>query len=239
MNYYLDQEFIEGFKKPWFGKRRHFIDLISIGIVAEDGRELYLISKEYNYNDADDWVKQNVIHPLYIETVHGDARNIYHVHDFHKFFGKSNKGIVKELQEFILGEIDETKCHCGERDTCYYCNMQLEIRGDDNIIFYADYASYDWVLLCSLFGRMINLPDGFPMFCKDLEQYKDDIADKLVSQGVGTHSVGNKWYPNDKEGALLWIEQHPDYPVQNNVHNALEDARFNKRLHEFIKTLFR
>lgn len=32
MKYFLDTEFIEGFHKPLFGKRRHFIDLISIAI---------------------------------------------------------------------------------------------------------------------------------------------------------------------------------------------------------------
>ena len=35
MKYFFDTEFIEGFHKPLFGKRRHHIDLISIGIVDE------------------------------------------------------------------------------------------------------------------------------------------------------------------------------------------------------------
>ena len=48
MKYFLDTEFIEGFHKPLFGKKRHFIDLISIGIVCEDGREYYAVSNEFN-----------------------------------------------------------------------------------------------------------------------------------------------------------------------------------------------
>jgi 3'-5' exoribonuclease-like protein len=32
------------------------------------------------------------------------------------------------------------------------------------------YADYDWVVFCWLFGRMIQLPDGYPMFCRDLKQ---------------------------------------------------------------------
>ncbi len=43
MKYFLDQEFHEGFHKPIFGKKRHFIDLISIGIVSEDDRKFYAI----------------------------------------------------------------------------------------------------------------------------------------------------------------------------------------------------
>jgi len=62
--YFIDFEFIEGFKKPILGKRRHFIDMISVGIICEDGREYYAISNEWRYKDADKWVKENVIHKL-------------------------------------------------------------------------------------------------------------------------------------------------------------------------------
>lgn len=41
MKYFLDTEFHEGFNKPLFGKNRHFIDLISIGIVSSDNRKYY------------------------------------------------------------------------------------------------------------------------------------------------------------------------------------------------------
>ena len=83
MKYFFDTEFIEGFRKPLFGKRRHFIDLISIGIVAEDGREYYAISNEYDYKDADEWVIKNVLTPAYISAVHGDNRNRLSVKNFH------------------------------------------------------------------------------------------------------------------------------------------------------------
>jgi hypothetical protein len=36
--------------------------------------------------------------------------------------------------------------------------------------FWAYYADYDWVALCQLFGRMVDLPKGWPMFCRDLIQ---------------------------------------------------------------------
>jgi len=52
MKYFLDTEFIEGFRKPLFSKRRHFIDLISVGVVAEDGREL-------GY-DTDNYIEQGL-----------------------------------------------------------------------------------------------------------------------------------------------------------------------------------
>jgi hypothetical protein len=36
--------------------------------------------------------------------------------------------------------------------------------------FWAYFADYDWVVLCQLYGRMVDLPEGFPMYCLDLKQ---------------------------------------------------------------------
>jgi hypothetical protein len=48
MNYYLDTEFHEYKKKPLIGKAIDTIELISIGIVAEDGREYYAVCNEFD-----------------------------------------------------------------------------------------------------------------------------------------------------------------------------------------------
>lgn len=34
-------------------------------------------------------------------------------------------------------------------------------------------ADYDWVVLCQLFGTMMQLPKGWPMYCRDLRQALD------------------------------------------------------------------
>ena len=51
MKYWIDTEFIE---------RPYTIDLISIGIVAEDGREYYAESSEVDWSTASRWTEQNV-----------------------------------------------------------------------------------------------------------------------------------------------------------------------------------
>ncbi len=57
MRFFFDTEFIErGPKYP--------IELISIGIVADDGREFYAISADFNPEHANDWVKENVLAKL-------------------------------------------------------------------------------------------------------------------------------------------------------------------------------
>lgn len=52
MKMFFDTEFIEDGRT---------IELISIGIVSEDGRELYLENTEVDLERASDWVKANVV----------------------------------------------------------------------------------------------------------------------------------------------------------------------------------
>ena len=210
MKYFLDTEFIEGFHKPLFGKRRHFIDLISIGMVCEDGRELHLTSNEYNYHDADDWVKTNVIIPHYIHTVHGDARNHIDADNFQYHFGISNKRIADKIRDFIYEPYELANAFIGG---------DLEFK-DGDIEFYAYYADYDWVLFCSLFGRMIDLPKGFPMYCKDLKQMFDE---KQIP------------YKNSPDPELADMKTNPKYPKKQNEHSAIDDAKWNFELFKFIK----
>lgn len=241
MKYFIDTEFIEGFHKPLFGKKRHFIDLISIGIVAEDGREYYAISKEYNYKDADDWVKENVIIPIYKQEISGDRRNHIDAGHFHKCIpnGKSNKQIAEEIFQFCTDDtltIEKAK---------YYNVVK------DNIEFYGYYADYDWVLFCSLFGRMIDLPNGFPMYCKDLKQMLDEKANAIDQLEMTRHLFSDKnWeftseipktfhsiddYTLDMKIEML--KSRSNYPKQTNEHNALSDAKWNFELYKFLKNL--
>lgn len=233
MKYYLDTEFIENFKKPikWlptigsFNKPYHFIDLISIGIKAEDGREYYAVCNEFNPNDADEWVKENVIKPIYDEDeqIHYDrAKHIpglcyeyreYTAKRFKSLFkrkGKSKSEIRRDIVFFMGGDIDDIA-------SCFYVPKDIEI--------YAYYADYDWVVFCGMFGRMINLPSGMPMYCKDLKQILDEYADRYDDHFTGAES---------QQAKLSWIKNKDTFPKQENEHNALDDAKWNKKLHEFL-----
>jgi hypothetical protein len=39
------------------------------------------------------------------------------------------------------------------------------------------YADYDWVVFCQLFGRMVDLPKGLPMYCRDVKQLAVFVGD--------------------------------------------------------------
>lgn len=169
MKYFYDTEFIEDGKT---------IELLSIGIVSEDGRKLYCESNEADLSKADDWVKENVISQLW-----------------HKQKDKSryNEWIKTNSGGFMSRRVIAHKIK-------KFCDIEKYGKPE----FWAYYADYDHVVLCQLFGKMINLPEGWPMYTNDIKQL--------------CMSIGNP--------------KLPEQP--NNEHNALADAEWCKEAYYYI-----
>jgi len=258
MKYYLDTEFHEYHKQPKVlgirvGKPIPTIDLISIGIVSEDiqrevsyggdtedlkksitNREYYAICKDFNLVDAwyanqgtkkepNYWLRDHVLINLYKElhikhlgkpiNIEPEDLEEYEIRAYMELkflinkYGKTKKQIAEEILEFINEDI---KVAIKETNTTF--------KGESSIIyeskpeFYAYCADYDWVVFTQLFGTMMDLPKGFPMYCKDLKQELDNL-----------NRPDLKTYPN--------------YPKQDNEHNALADVKWNKKLHKFLNTI--
>jgi hypothetical protein len=258
MKYFLDCEFHEGFYKPFMKPNRHFIDLISIGIVCEDGREYYAISKDFDikaawnkydkkinttYNNTlkeeiaynsmyikDYWLRDNVLKPIFQELLLIDEPIAFHSEYNYEFtygsfkslinkYGKSNLEIRNEIINF----------------TSQYSKKPTEIW--DRPEFYGYYADYDWVLFCSLFGRMINLPSNYPMYCKDLKQIYDDLVFTEINNHIQLAHMNLTDISNSVfNSASNEIRNNSDYPQKENEHNALADAKWNKKLYDFLKS---
>ena len=154
MKFFLDEEFIEDGRT---------IDLVSIGVVCENGQEFYAQSSEFDASKASDWVKENVL--AHLEPG-----------------GYSREVLKTRLLRFVQEQTPE----------------------GDKPEFWGYYADYDWVCLCQLFGTMMDLPKGWPMYCRDIKQFCDSLGNpKLPDQG-------------------------------KDEHHALADARRNKRAWEFL-----
>ena len=228
LNYYYDCEFIEGFKhNRFFGKKipkwlstpKHSISLISISVVCEDGRTYSAISNEYRYQDASDWVKQNVIHPLYIDTVQGYARQHIYSDNFHKHYGKSNCEIAKELVNFF-------------KPILFYETNEILIKPRNKPILYGYYSAYDHVLLSSLFGEMVSLPDFMPMYTVDLQQMLvERSVDILENSCMCIEDISEL---TNFEIANFIRDNHHDFPESPKFHLSKDDSLYNKKLHEFI-----
>lgn len=156
--FYFDTEFYERADHPTGGS----IELISIGIISEDNRELYLECSEFDWGaEVDPWLEENVKPHLHNKGVPMDT-------------------IRKAVSSFI--------------------------GTDPNPELWAYYASYDWVVLCWIFGRMIDLPPGFPRYVRDF-RFLMDILDVKRS----------------------------DLPKKpKNAHNAIADARWLKEAYEKV-----
>lgn len=173
VRYFYDTEFLEDGRT---------IDLISIGIVCEDGREYYAVNADVTRGRLlrrirrHAWLMGNVV--PHLPKPYGDWNN--HMPRSWLFNYRANEvkprdTIAAEVREFLLCDLPE---------------------GTD-VELWADYCAYDHVALAQLWGPMIQLPKGIPMFTNDIQTYA-----RLAG-------VSHKHLPTPKEDA----------------HNALADAR--------------
>lgn len=234
---FYDTEFIEGTQKKLFGRTKPTIDLISIGMVkkveGEDDKEYYAISKDFNLKEAWNrcevtkdghpvyWIRDNVLMSIYQKYVHGNMKNNFiftynNMKHIIKSIGKTNKTIAHEIRHFIAGYAQETN---KEEWILGYNSKDIEL--------YGYYSAYDHVVFCWLFGNMIDLPNGYPMYTCDLKQ----MTDELYEQRKEAYKKEFKGI----SGFLNELKNHPNYPRQSNEHDALEDARWNVRLYEFLQ----
>lgn len=133
MKFWFDTEFYEDGRT---------IELISIGVVAEDGRTYYAESDAASHLAVkSEWLRVNVFSHMTGERVQKTL-------------------MAEELIKF-MGEKPE---------------------------IWAYYADYDWVVLCQLFGTMMDLPKTWPMYCRDVKQLCDSIGNpKLPKQTSQEH----------------------------------------------------
>ncbi|WP_306317194.1 MULTISPECIES: 3'-5' exoribonuclease domain-containing protein [unclassified Streptomyces] len=160
------------------------IELISIGMVRDDGAEYYAVNRDMPVRKIrkHKWLMDNVV--PHLPKGQGDRRN--HVpqrwlFDYADPVVKRHDRIADDVMDFIRGA------------------------GSD-VELWANYGAYDHVALAQLWGRMIDLPEGVPMFTNDIQQELRRLgfaSDQLPAQ----------------EGA---------------VHNALADARHNQTVRRWL-----
>lgn len=195
MKYFFDTEFIE-----WAGG----IQLVSIGIVAEDGRKFYAESCTFDERLADPWVHANVLSKL-VSRDHS-PRN--------PWTGQSHLHIVNTTTVCTMSNPSKAFDYVfGTEQFIKECLLELLHKDKDGMPeFYAYYASYDWVVFCRIFGRMIDLPRYFPKFVRDLKQM---MVERNLTQD--------------------WKRRVCPDPVGE--HNALVDALWNMDLYNHIKAV--
>ena len=206
---------------------------IKTEVMSGDARNLFPDGKKTKVY----WIRENVLKPIWKEMVkqhnekvtrlsltmnHKDERlfTYKNMKSLIKSYGKSNKEISSEVIEFCSTEevVIGNPYDVIVRTKRTKHNKEIEL--------YGYYSAYDHVALCWLFGKMIDLPPGMPMYTKDLKQELDNLAKKESDiDGI------------DFNKTLEGIKKNPHYPKQSNAHSAIHDAKWNKQLHEFLNNL--
>lgn len=186
MKIFFDTEFIES---------KAGIELVSIGMVSERGDTFYAESVNFDERNADDWVKENVLDKLIWWGNENSTKG---------FCNASN-----QMQEDNTWKSEVFGTDAYIRDALLAWVKNIRSDNSPSPEFYAYFADYDWVIFARLFGRMINLPKGFPFWCIDLKQMMWERGlDKAWKQTV--------------------------CPDPKDEHHALADAQWNKKLHGLI-----
>lgn len=74
------------------------------------------------------------------------------------------------------------------------------IRVHDDVELWADYGAYDHVALAQLFGTMMDLPDGVPMFTHELQQLWEQAGQPPKPVNAGEHNA----LDDARYGMALW-----------------------------------
>lgn len=137
MRIFYDCEFVErGRDLP--------IQLVSIGMVREDGTELYRINPECLSNvSKHPWLSVNVGPYLPIKASPG-ILDWDKDHPEYEYVSMSLDNLIADVLAFL--------------------------QATPSIELWAYYGAYDHVVLCQLFGSMAELPAGVPMFTHDVQQ---------------------------------------------------------------------
>lgn len=139
------------------------IEPISLGMVREDGTELYVVNQEMPFSliSKSPWLMQNVMTSLPVRTGHSDPWDRDHPDFVHV---KPKEQIRREVLRFLM-------------DT-------------PSLSMWAWYAAYDHVALAQLFGRMIDMPVGLPQRTNDIAQEWERLGyPVLPEQPSGNHNA--------------------------------------------------
>lgn len=148
MRYWYDTEFLEDGST---------IELISIGIVAEDGREYYAVNADMPLEriKTHDWLVRSVLPSL--PLLNRGALDSYIEHRTMPrpkitVLGLNHTATCVKPRQVIANEVRDFLLFDGEPE------------------LWAWYGAYDHVVLMQLWGPMVDKPDGLPMWTNDLRQ---------------------------------------------------------------------
>jgi hypothetical protein len=154
---YYDTEFIDNGKTVQF---------ISIGMIREDGKELYRITDDMGVIIAAarvPWLKENVLSALPLAQPIDPAYPFWdESHEDYQYVTNNTRTAI-DVANFILGVPDPS--------------------------LWAWFSAYDHVVLSQFYGRMLDMPRGVPMRTNDVAQEAERLKSGVpVMEGNTRHN---------------------------------------------------
>jgi hypothetical protein len=167
--FFYDCEFIDDSKT---------IDLISIGMVDDAGREYYAVNADMPFDriPKHDWLVRNVLPLLPLRN-----RQVL------ESFLEHPNNLYPRPSLDMLG-LDRTDSRVKPRWVIANEVRDFLLTGDEPQLW-AYYAAYDHVALAQLFGPMIALPKGVPMFTHELMQLWEQAGRPLPPVQTDEHDA--------------------------------------------------
>ena len=188
------------FDTEFTGLHQH-TTLISIGLIAEDGRTFYAEFNDYDDSQVDDWLRDNVISKLkFTQPPAGEAEYWSWSKTKVEMRGDS-KTIARYLDDWfqdILG---------GAMSWIDYGDNVPNRIDEPSIELWSDCLSYDFVLFNQLWGHAFNIP-------KCVYYIPFDICTMFKVQGIDP-DINRESFANNMDIEDIDIEKH----------NSLWDAR--------------
>lgn len=203
MRYFLDLKFIEyGSYKP--------SDLISVGILCEDGRGYYAINWHCCFWRANDWVLENVLLPIGLNK-QGRRNPSVRMEGFEPFdrlyvdkadpFMKPKAQIKRDILDFVGYDIESNSLIGWDA-------LDGKSLPDRTIELWYQ-AEYDRAIFCQALDATIGLPQEFLTYCRNIKELCGEL--------------GNPELPKQLKGE----------------YDALADAKYIRVMYQFLRELER
>jgi hypothetical protein len=174
------------------------IELISIGLVAEDGREYYAVNYDIRFGRVKkhDWLLRNVVPSLPItgRTLLG------------KYLAHHPNSYPKPSIDLVGLDPADTRVkpiQVISNETRDFILAAPEPR------LWAWYGAYDHVALCQLWGAMIDLPPGIPMWTHELKQFAEECGNPELPELPGRREHNALSDAREVLYRLRWLRDQP------------------------------
>jgi hypothetical protein len=206
MKFFIKTYYTESMRQ-WFFKKNYVLDIIAIGIVADNGYETVFLNKEFNARYLDENLMDSVMRYLPAESDRRWVKKIDIAHEVHNFIRYHSERNNSEPELVFENSLDFTAFVA---------------------LFGGLRQNHKWPLL---------IPKTYMDIAQSIREYVADMEDEefMINSNytrIKIISPGQKFRSFEK---MDMFQSHMKYPDREKSTSVLCDARYIKTLYNFFK----